>query len=195
MSEHCNRQARPKPQNILLLNNDGQPLACLPKKRATWYVNKKLVRLIDNTEKYSEYDSVIQLLNPASSNDVREFDYRIEEYKCVVCGGEQNLTKHHVLPHCIRKYYPDRMKSKNKSWCVYLCDEHHDQADKLALEIHNVFLIKANDFIKHLRDITMFVLTKLFIYSNGGYDKLAKKYKDKFMRLNPKHLKDGYFHD
>ena len=55
-----------------------------------------------------------------------------KERKCVVCGCENNLTRHHVVPREFRRHFPDRFKESNAHDIVFVCDKHHEEYERKA---------------------------------------------------------------
>lgn len=45
------------------------------------------------------------------------------EKRCLVCGTQENLHKHHIF------YGSNRQRSEKDGCCVYLCAKHHNMSD------------------------------------------------------------------
>lgn len=52
--------------------------------------------------------------------------------RCVVCGEENNLQRHHVVPYHYRKFMPLKYKSRNHHDVVLICRKHHEEYEQLA---------------------------------------------------------------
>lgn len=101
-------------------------------KRMNWYLDRDLAVMIN--------DKDFKLTFKSKGDKSRGKYYMLElENKCVVCGCEERLTKHHVVPTQYRKYLPLKYKSKSSFDVLALChDCHHDyelEADKLKEEL------------------------------------------------------------
>lgn len=55
-----------------------------------------------------------------------------KEAKCVVCGIDHNLTRHHVVPREFRRHFPDRFKESNAHDILFVCDKHHEEYERKA---------------------------------------------------------------
>lgn len=53
---------------------------------------------------------------------------------CVVCGTHENLSRHHVIPHCIVKHLPLGVKSHNSHDVVAMCIECHATYEDKSFE-------------------------------------------------------------
>jgi len=114
-----------QPQNlygsIKLLSPDGAILCRCSQKKADWYLKRGLA------EKKS--DGVIML-----RFKTRGFGdpYSAVEKKniCVVCGKKNDLTKHHIVPHCYRRHFPIEFKSNLCHDCVLLCSDCHSRYEE-----------------------------------------------------------------
>lgn len=109
--------------NCQLVSPEGIPLAFIDKKRANWYLRNQLGVVIQE-----EPNMVIQLnFTPSSIANENDTFYLIpRENKCVVCGTNKDLTKHHVIPQSFRKHFPVSFKSRSSHDVLALCREHHD---------------------------------------------------------------------
>ena len=67
-----------------------------------------------------------------------------KEIKCVVCGCEHSLTRHHVVPKEFRKHFPDRFKESNAHDIVFVCDKHHEQYERKADILKREYFEKYN---------------------------------------------------
>ena len=123
-------------------------LAHVDIKRMNWYLDRDLAVIVN------EKDFKLTFKSKATKRDTNTEYYKLElENKCVVCGTEEELTKHHVVPTQYRKYLPMEYKSKSSFDVLCIClDCHHEYeiiADMLKLEL----LVKY-DLENHQKDIT-----------------------------------------
>lgn len=81
-------------ENCLIQAPDGTNLSRCSKKKLRWYVNRDLAYMID--------DNTIRLkFEPSGRCGVG--DPLLLDGKpniCVVCGIDEDLTKHHIIPYC-----------------------------------------------------------------------------------------------
>ncbi len=185
--------------NILLVSQKNVPLTTVSEERANWYVSRDLAEELpaDECKTFPEqYGKVVRLKFKAKLEDKTDpFYQQCVETQCVVCGGRDGLTLHHVVPSVVRKWFPDEHKNHSHGWCVLVCEKHHGEADKLALELHE----------QEIKDLDKRVLAKAkemrkewakdFIERNGGIESTKNKYREKFKQLNPQHLPDGFLQD
>lgn len=100
-----------------------------------WYLNKGLA------DKIGENPPTIKLkFQPAGEGDSTD-PYMLADKanRCVVCGVEADLTRHHVVPYCYRIHFPDDLKSHSSYDVLPLCIECHE-----GYEVH------ARDFRKQI---------------------------------------------
>lgn len=108
------------PEGILMFRCD--------EKKAMWYVNRNLGDIIN-------YEPKIVKLNfrpNGLGNHNRKYGLNEMINVCVVCGTNEFLTRHHVVPHCYRKYFPVDLKSHNFHDVLSLCVNCHDRYERKA---------------------------------------------------------------
>lgn len=119
--------------NIKVLSKDGTLMFLCDKKKADWYLSRNLA---DWTE-----ENVIQLNFEAAGlgNAHKLSSYHLEhkENRCVVCGGDEELTRHHVVPYCYRRWFPDRLKTKDCHDVLPMCVKCHNKYEASAICIKN----------------------------------------------------------
>jgi len=109
-------------------------LAHVDTKRMNWYLDRDLAIMLN------EKDFRLTFKSKGDRRDAETAYYKLElQNKCVVCGNEDELTKHHVVPTQYRKYLPMNYKSKSSFDVLVICSDcHHEYeaiADVLKLEI------------------------------------------------------------
>jgi hypothetical protein len=99
------------------------------------------------------------------------------EDKCVVCGATQSLTKHHVVPRCYRKHFPDKLKSRTHHDVLCLCIDDHMkyevEADKLKEELRRTLQIEP----KKAKSL----LLERYCHTLVTYQNVIPKYKQETM--------------
>ena len=98
------------------------------KKKADWYLNRDLAEIV------SQDPLTIKLkFNPNGLGN-HEKDYGLDEMKniCVNCGKDKELTRHHIVPYCYRRYLPESIKSHNFHDVLPMCVECHNNYERKA---------------------------------------------------------------
>lgn len=119
-------------ENWKVLHPNGKHMFTCNGKRAKWYlkndhavkVNNKTIKLTF-TPQGQGFDE----------NDI--FGLSDREFKCVVSGKEHGLQRHHVVPYCYRKYFPEEYKSRNHHDVVYLTHTEHSKYESEATKFKN----------------------------------------------------------
>jgi hypothetical protein len=126
---------KPLYDNIVAIAPDGEPLCRCNREKADWYLARNLAELV------SDEPTVIRLkFEPKGRGHAGDQFYLAEKHNiCVVCGTTENHTRHHIVPYCFRKYFPDKAKRHNSHDIVPMCVQCHDQyeafADQLKKEL------------------------------------------------------------
>lgn len=96
-------------------------------RKINWYMKKGLMSKI--TDK--KYIFLFEPKDFAKKDHVNCKPILIEN-KCVNCGSEKELTKHHIVPFSYRKYMPVEYKSHNSHDVLMLCFNCHAEYEKSA---------------------------------------------------------------
>jgi transposase-like protein len=126
--------------NWKVFNENGKHMFTCGGRKADWYLKHDLANITGNKEITFNFTP-----NGNGFEDDEEFGRAERENICVVSGKSDDLQKHHIVPYCYRKYFPDEFKSKNHHDVVLIrYDKHHDYEmiastfkDKIA-EIYGV---------------------------------------------------------
>ena len=126
-------RARPLYDNILLLSQDGLPLARCGWRRATWYLRNDLATCMF---KEGEEMKVQLKFRPKHKTKglVGQFYLEKRSNMCVVCGGAGHRRKY-VVPRRIRKLLPVVMKSHQSHDVLLLCASCHDRSQRYHEEL------------------------------------------------------------
>ena len=95
----------------------------------------------------SERAKIAQLTFMPKGNGVNKDDIFMttqKEKKCVVCGIDYNLTRHHVVPREFRRHFPERFKESNAHDVLFVCDKHHEQYERKADILKKEYFEKYN---------------------------------------------------
>jgi hypothetical protein len=153
----------------VLAPNGEVMFLCLPKK-ANWYLDRNLATIV------SYQPMVIKLTFEPKGRGQNGDPYYLGDKpnKCVVCGVEEDLTRHHIVPYTYRKHFPENIKSHNSHDIVPICIDHHTEYEEdYAIELKCIFAerydAKLEDETKKNSDLTIVVK-----YSNMLLDNKCK---------------------
>lgn len=133
---------RPIYSNWSALHPDGTLIFRCGDRRAKWYlssglaekVGEKTLQLLFEPNGYGHANSPTAL-----------FHLSEKECRCVACGVEEDLTRHHIVPRTYRKHFPDRYKKGECHDILPLCvnchekyEDHADDLKKLISDTYNV---------------------------------------------------------
>ncbi len=96
-----------------------------------WYVNRSL------GAKVADEPLTVQLTFVPKGVGHVDDPYFLQEMRnqCVVCGSEEDLTRHHIVPYCYRKFFPDTLKNHRSYDVMALCIPCHHLYENYALEL------------------------------------------------------------
>jgi exonuclease 3'-5' domain-containing protein 2 len=115
--------------NVLMTALDGTPMFRCGQKKLTWYLSRNLAEIVSQDE-----ETIARFLFEPKGFGWAYDDYflSVKNNICVVCSSIEGLTRHHVMPYCYRRYFPEDVKSHNSYDIVLLCVEHHEEYEYLA---------------------------------------------------------------
>lgn len=105
--------------NQVVTNPQGEPMFRCGHDRANWYLNRGLAERID--------EFTLRLTFAPKGNGYRDDPFYMQGRKneCVVCGRKDQLSRHHVVPHCYRTHMSDDIKSASYHDVLALCIDCH----------------------------------------------------------------------
>ena len=121
--------------NGIMLAPDGEKLCMIGKSKVDWYLKRGLADLI------AEDPPTIKLKFEPKGRGHKDDPFYLEEKTdcCVVTGEKKGLTKHHIVPQCFRRFFPDSYKNHSYHDVLLVTREVHNQyekeADKLKQEL------------------------------------------------------------
>src|SRR5581483_4392719 len=121
----------PQYENCQVLNPDNELMFRCCKRKADWYLNRNLAVKVQD-------DPLTIRLNFIPKGVGRINDpYHLQEMKnrCVVCGSEDNLTRHHIVPISYRRFFPLNLKNHNSYDVMALCIPCHRTYEDYALVV------------------------------------------------------------
>lgn len=95
-------------------------------KKINWYLNRNLAERID--------DNSIKLTFEPNGLGCHGIGYGLDRIQnvCVVCGIDECLTKHHVVPRCYRIHFPEELKSHKFHDVLTMCLDCHYKYEEIA---------------------------------------------------------------
>lgn len=137
---HCTEKNKKIYGNCQVLSPDDILMFRCDDKKGNWYLKRGLAEVINKNP------LVIKLnFKPKGlGNHNRGFGLEEIHNRCVVCGSEEYLTRHHIVPYCYRKYFPEELKSHNFHDVVSMCASCHDSYERKADELKLELAIKYN---------------------------------------------------
>lgn len=135
----------------LMLGLDGNPLfKCSPKK-AQYYLKKNLAISIDEKTHQLTTPSVEQRFEQLYGDKLSPFFLETKNDKCVVCGINYNLTRHHIVPkrHKPHLLIESKMMLSNVLFVCHKCHHEYEkhQPKENEIDIHDPYAWK-DHFIK-----------------------------------------------
>lgn len=128
--------------NCKVFAPDGELLFRCSVKTINWYLKRQLADII---EEDNNRISIRLNFEPAGRGGKGNiFLLSDKENKCVVCGEENELSKHHVVPRCYRTWFPKQFKSRQSHDVLITCRECHTQYEQFADELRKELSIKYN---------------------------------------------------
>ena len=125
-----------------ILDPSGNLLTWCDKKKAKWYLRKGRATLIKEEEGRLTIKLDFQPKGPGVVGN--PFYTQPKENKCVVCGALDNLTRHHVVPHCYRRNFPQELKAYCSHDVLPLCHSCHEEYEVHAEKFKKQLFDEAN---------------------------------------------------
>lgn len=132
MTKKDNHHLKPLEKQNLLGNftaydPNGDFLFNCDSKKARWYVKRNLATWTNEEQTH------FKLNFTPKGNGNRELGKYFTEYiknQCVICGCDSKLTKHHVVPSCYKKHFPEKCKSNDHFDVLLICTECHEKIER-----------------------------------------------------------------
>ena len=110
------------------------------KKKVDWYLSRNLAEII----KHDPLTIKLNFSPRGLGNYDKPFGLSEMSNRCVNCGTEDFLTRHHVVPICYRRHFPLNLKSHNFHDVLSMCMDCHDSYERSADELKSELAIKYN---------------------------------------------------
>jgi len=114
--------------NCRVQNPEGTHIFNCGEKKAKWYLKRGLAEVIQ------EVPLIIRLNFIPNGQGHANDDFYLQERQniCVSCGRVDQLTKHHVVPYCYRRFFPEHLKNHTAYDVLPLCYECHETYEGFA---------------------------------------------------------------
>jgi hypothetical protein len=174
--------------NCQVLSPEGDVMFHCNEDKINWYMERNLA------EKIKDDPLTIQLkFKPNGPGHIGDEYYLTEKInKCVCCGTENQLTRHHVIPYCYRRYFP--VPVKNHSYhdvllmCVNCHDDYERHADRLKKELALKYAVPLTGLGWYCdRD-----LARVIMYAKtlkNQWDKIPEEKREKMLQPIREHYK------
>ncbi len=119
--------------NYSILHPNGDVMFLCSEKRFNWYVDRNLAKKITET-------SAQLTFTPAGygANSDDRTGLLPRENICVVCGTNEELTYHHVVPHLYKSLMPEDCKKHNSYDVMPVCEKCHREYEKEVVVFKNI---------------------------------------------------------
>lgn len=126
--------------NCRVMDPDGKLMFRCDERKKKWYLDRGLALRISEDE--------IRLTFKPKGPGHAENSYFLQEFvnRCVVCGAEDGLSRHHILPESYRKHFP-RESEENGEWMydiLVLCVDCHLRYEEIASNLKAELLREYN---------------------------------------------------
>lgn len=137
-------------------------------KRVNWYLNKGLADTIHN----NPLSIKLKFTPKGLGNHNKNFGLSDMINRCVNCGTNEYLTRHHVVPLCYRRHFPISIKSHNfhdvLSLCVGCHESYEKKADELKLSLSKQYNAPIGGEIESTNEFKFIKIAKTLI-GNSKY--------------------------
>lgn len=150
----------PNPQHVLerpyygdyrFYHPDGSLMFITTERRANFYTTKDLV-----SQDTTDPKKFVFKTEPANwgfwDTSLHHYHLRLKKNRCVVCGSNEQLTKHHVLPVTFQRYYPNDPEDagvRSHDMLLLCLDCHETYEQKYADPVRNQWAIKHEAHLNH----------------------------------------------
>ncbi len=121
--------------NCCVLSPDGILMFRCNTKKVNWYLSRELASIVLN----DPLTIKLNFIPNGMGNHQKAYGLTEMKNLCVNCGSGVDLTRHHVVPLCYRRYFPLEMKSHNFHDVLSMC-----------VSCHEIYERKADELKKHL---------------------------------------------
>ncbi len=121
-------------ESFEMLHPEGYFMSFVNEKRANWYINRGLANWVGDKKFQLKFSP-----NGSGKGHIPFYTQKLEN-RCVVCGVEHNLNKHHVVPYVFRSKMPVKYKEKSNHDVLAICIDCHEHYETIAMDFKNKLL-------------------------------------------------------
>ena len=121
--------------NVHFQGPSGETMFHGDNEKALWYLNRNLVEVISRDPPVLRFT-----FSPGGPGHVGDEYYLTSKAnRCVVCGAEEGLNRHHVVPSVYRRHLPPEVKDHSHHDVLLMClschEKYEDEANQLKAEL------------------------------------------------------------
>jgi len=116
--------------NWKVYSPDGELMFRCDNKKAKWYLSRNLAEYINTNQ---EIKLKFKPKGLGNHNKVYGLDEMLNI--CVNCGGDEFLTRHHIVPYCYRKFFPLELKSHQSHDILSMCSSCHEDYEVKSFKL------------------------------------------------------------
>lgn len=135
-------------ENWEVFHPNGKHMFTCGERKAEWYVDRDLAKIIGEKR--------IQLTFQPKGYGFKEdevFGLAGRNIMCVVSGEKENLQRHHIVPYCYRRHFPEEYKTKNHHDVILVSYKVHEQYEVYASQLKDE--LAAEYGIKTLNELNL----------------------------------------
>lgn len=125
--------------NVHFQGPHGETMFHGDSEKALWYLNRGLVDVVSHAPPVLRFR-----FSPGGKGHIGD-DYYLagKANRCVVCGSEEGLSRHHVVPSVYRRHLPAEVKDHSHHDVLLLClgchERYEGEANRLKAELGTEF--------------------------------------------------------
>ena len=135
-------------------NSEGKPLFRCSESRAKFYLRRGFADLINKeTIRFNHTGKQTENVLASLYGDTGKLPFfmAVKNDKCVVCGKQFPMTRHHVVPKRHKKKLPDWVKSCISN-VLFVCSDCHTKYERQSELEPNEFITDPVEIVKAWRD-------------------------------------------
>jgi len=114
--------------NYACVDTAGNILFRCDDRKRNWYLKRNLIKI--DPANPSNFSFLFIPKGPGHLGD--PFFLQDRKNQCVVCGEIDGLTRHHVVPHCYRRFYPNSYNRVGSYDVLMLCGNDHFKYERFS---------------------------------------------------------------
>lgn len=169
--------------NITLLSLDNQFIGYISKKKANWYISKKLGDMIDENTCQLNFKGNFKGYH-IPNNMFKQTN------NCAVCNSTHKLTKFSLIHKDLKKILPKQYSSHRSHAIIPVCCECRSDIDSIISEELKE-LIDLDNYNNYFNNIKIYVDN--ILKNNISPDQLERDWANRFYNLfDPQYLPEGW---